>query len=239
MTTGIATVVIIGVVLATAYGGYAAGMYESLYGVLRELSAFFVAVTFGLPLSDVLADLVGTAYLSEGYYRVIAFFLLVIGMFALGRWLRTRFTVPVVRMVRGLNEGGGAAVGALHGVVITGILLVGWSMMPVVKYIPRDYGRIDPPAALDTGAMVLKVYGWVAEGMGGNDYVVYGEKLTSDQNGNGLVDQGEFEDINGNGEWDPGLLWRYRHHADIYPETFSGGIVMKPGGPPGPEVAKR
>jgi len=228
MTTGIALVVIIGTILAAAYGGYAGGLYESLYGLLRELSAFIVAITFGLPLSDLLADTAGTAYLSRGYYEFIAFAALVIGIFALGRWLRTRFTIPVVRTLPGLNEGGGALLGALHGMVITGIILVAWSLMPVVKYIPRDHGRIDPPAALDTGSIMLKVYGGAAEAMGGNDYVVYGEPLTEDANGNGEVDQGEFEDLNGNGEWDPGLLWQYKHHADIYPETLSGGLVHRP-----------
>ena len=227
----VVSLIIVGVILGSAYGGYAAGLYESLYGFMRELLAFVVAITFGLPLSDLLADLAGTAYLTRGYYELISFFALVVGVFALGRWLRTEFTVPIVRSLKGLNEAGGALGGGLHGGVIIGIILVAWSMMPFVKYLPRDYGRMNPPAALDTGAMLLKTYGWMAEGMGGNDYVIYGEKLKKDTNDNGLVDKGEYEDLNGNGEWDPGLLWHYKHHADIYPEALEGGVVLRPPGP--------
>jgi hypothetical protein len=233
MSTGFVTLIIVVAILGSAYGGYAGGLYEGLYGFLREFIAFVVAVTFGLPLSHLIADLAGTAYLTEGYFELISFCLLVIGIFGLGRWLRTQFTVPAVRCVKGLDEAGGALMGALHGGVLIGIVLVAWSMMPFVKYIPGDYGRVNPPAALDTGAMLLKTYGWMAEGMGGNDYVVYGETLKQDKNDNGMVDEGEYKDMNGNGKWDPGLLWQYRHHADIYPETLSGGVVFYlPGGFP-------
>jgi len=235
MSTGIAIIVLL-VICAAGYGGYSAGLFESLYGVVREMSAFIIAITFGLPLSDLLVDMMGTQYLSEDYYELIGFFALILGVFALVRWLRTGFTIPVIRCVPGLNEGGGALVGALHGVVITGIILIGWSMLPVAKYIPSDAGRLNPPAALDTGSLLLKSYGLVAEAMGGNDYVVYGEPLKSDKNNDGQVDDGEFEDLNGNGEWDVGLLWHYRHYADIRPEDISEGIVFRPDKESGPEL---
>ncbi|MGD2174030.1 MAG: hypothetical protein PVJ27_01405, partial [Candidatus Brocadiaceae bacterium] len=98
--------------------------------------------------------------------------------------------------------------------------LILWSLLPFAKYIPADCGRVTMKTpALDTGTAMLRFYAFTTERMPGNTpFLLEDEGIVEDENGNGRADAGEaFYDVNGNGQWDRGWLWKYRHHADILP----------------------
>lgn len=216
MATIIASIVVIIILLAMIYSGQRDGAYVAAYGLMRNLLAFLIAMTFYEPVSALVTRMAGGTHPGPDYYRVLSFAVLYGAVVGIGRWLRLTYTVPEVRCLAWLDRGLGAVFGLGNGIVVAGLVLVVWSMLPFVKYLPRDYGRVEPQNLwVDAGSGMLVFYDFATGPIPGSKKFVLEEPLKQDSNGNGRVDPGEFEDVNENGQWDPGWLWRYRQHADI------------------------
>lgn len=215
----LATLIIIGFM---AFDGFRSGLYRTTYALLRHLFAFLAAITFAAPLSGLILTLVPNFKLHPGpeYVRVIAVaitFGLVVG---LARYLRNRFTAADVSGMALADKIGGSVLGLLNGIVLSGFVLILWTLMPFARYVPGDYGRIRTQSLpFDTGAAMLRFYKYSADRMGGSrTFLLDGEPVLQDQDADGVPDAGPgvgFEDLNGNGEWDRGWMARYRNHADF------------------------
>jgi hypothetical protein len=213
------------------YAGARESAFFTVYSLMRNGIAFLCALTFYRPLASLLSSLITSSYPMPEYFVAFSFGFIFGGVILLGRWLKTRFTYPGVECPKVLNWTLGGAAGLLNAIVITGAVLIGWSIMPFVKYIPRDLGHIQiRPAVLDTGVAMLKTYGFIERRMGGNvPFLVHDEPLASDPNNNGRPDPGEqYEDTNRNGRWDRGWLWKYRHAADILPGDLKPLNLSRP-----------
>jgi len=124
--------------------------------------------------------------------------------------------------------------GLANGVVVTGALLILWSLMPFAKYLPGDYGTARVQAGLlDTGTAMLRFYDFAQARMGGGrPFLLEPEPVVTDPNGNGRPDEAgdEFADYNRNGQWDRGWLWRYQRHGTVLPDHIEHLVEGAEGG---------
>ena len=198
------------------------GAFFSTYALTRNLIAFLCAMTFRENLAGVMERLISGKHPAHDYFVLISFVVILGAAFLLGRFLKVQYTVPQVPCPDLVDKIGGSTVGFVNGVLVSGVLLIAWSLVPFAKYIPADLGRVQIKAkALDTGAVMLCYYKFAEERMGGNvPFLLDDEKIVDDLNHNGRADPGEgFQDSNFNREWDRGWLWRYRNQASITPEA--------------------
>jgi len=234
MATLIGTLLIIILVGAMGYAGYRDGAYAAIYSLVRNAIAFLVAMTFFEPLAAFLARTAGEAYPRPLYYKVIAFAFLFGVVIVLGRWLRIRYTVPEVRGYAVVDKSVGPVAGVLNGLLVAGVIFIIWSMMPFAKYLPNDGGRIDTERlVVDSGSGMLRFYDFARRRMrGGRTFLLHDEPLKKDINKNGVFDPGEdtYLDLNNNGQWDRGWLWRYKTHADIHVEDLEAAKAAGPQG---------
>jgi len=232
MQTAFMIIVPLGIVLL-AFEGFRHGAFFALYCFVRNLLAFMAAMTFCEPATELFLRTFPRLELHPGplYWRVI-FFALIFGVvFGVARWLKLKFTPPHVRTITLVDKVAGPVIGLANGYILTGFVLILWSLMPFAKYIPGDNGRMDPDRlVIDSGTTMLKYYAFATHRMGGSRRLLLEnepvpEKIDTNKdgkpdkvndNGDGLWQLGEaFEDLNDNGKWDVGWLWRYRHFADI------------------------
>ena len=232
MATLIATLLILVLVVTMALAGYRDGAYTAVYALLRNLIGFLVAMTFHGPLSSLIVRFAGGAHPTPLYCKAIAFGVLFGAVILAGRALKMRYTVPDVRCYAPVDKSVGPLVGVLNGLVLSGVIFVMWSMMPFAKFMPNDGGRIDTERILvDSGSGMLWFYDVARERMrGGRAFLLNDEALQSDVNKNGAFDAGEdsFLDLNDNGKWDRGWLWRYKTHADIRTENLEAAKAAGP-----------
>ncbi len=219
----IAFLLILVIIGAMIYAGQRDGAFFSSYALMRNFIAFLCAMTFAQPVANVMQRFMGGGYPAPDYYVPIGFVLVFAIVFMLGRWLKVQYTQPNVECIALVDRIAGAAVGLMNGFVITGALLILWSLFPFLNYMPADYGYVRP--RLDTGAAMLRVYGYVEGRMGGGRVFLLEDEPVDpdlDQNNNGRPDMaGEaYQDLNENGEWDRGWLWRYRNAADLLPRDL-------------------
>ncbi|GAH68876.1 unnamed protein product, partial [marine sediment metagenome] len=203
MTSTIATLIVLVLMGAMVYAGYRDGLFEAIFSLMRNLIAFVCAMTFCEPLARLLAAVITDKPPAYEYFVPISF-LLTFGVVAgLGRWLRIRYTNPEVPCPLLVDRIGGPVVGLLSAVVLTGTLLILWSLLPFVKYVPGNYGRIQIKASvLDAGSGMLRFYSLAEKRMGGAEFLLHDEPLEPDVNRNGRFDndvEGEaFRNINRN-----------------------------------------
>lgn len=222
MTTIIMSVVVILLILAMLYSGQRDGGFVAAFSLMRNLLGFLIAMTFYGPVASLINSQANLADPGPAYVRLGAFAVLYGVVVGLGRWLRLNYTIPEVQSFQWLDRSVGGVLGLLNGVVVTGVLLIVWSLCPFMKYLPQDYGRVDPQGLwVDSGSAMLSFYDFATGRIPGSKKFVLQEPLDKDKDGDGEVDAGEFEDLNENGEWDPGWLWRYRNYADIKQEDIS------------------
>ncbi len=216
MTSTLALLFVLAMVLFLAYSGLRDGVFFSTYALARNFVAFLFAMTFTPAMSKFLEAMLGGGHPAPQYYRAISFATILGVVYVVGRLLKVHYAEPEVRCLGWVDRIGGPIVGVLNAVVFTGAVLVLWSMLPFAKYLPGNWGNAHP-SALDTGSAVLRVYDHMEERMGGNaPFLIHDEPIHEDLNGNGRVDPGDaFVDLNGNGQWDRGWLWHYEHHATI------------------------
>jgi hypothetical protein len=245
----LATLVILGLMI---YQGYQGGLFASAVAFTRNVLAFVCAMTFCEPLAVLVLKLVPSFELYPGplYLRVIAFataFGIVMGV---GNWLNEKFLSQDLLAHPLADRIGGTALGLLSGVIISGFVLILCTMMPFLKCIPGDFGRIQTDKLLpDSGGIMLRIYGWSAGRMGGNrmflledEPIVKGRDANHDGRPDGLDINGDgrpdalfdgtyppqtYQDLNKNGVWDRGWLWLYRHHADFYVEDVELASTTK------------
>jgi uncharacterized membrane protein required for colicin V production len=218
MTSVIATIVVILIVGLSIYGGLRDGAVFTLYTTTRNAFAFLCAMTFCQPMARVLMKLLTSKHPAYDYFVVLSFVAIFGAVFAIARWLKVRFTIPYVHCPKPVDRSVGPTVGLLNGVVVTGMLLVLWSLLPFARYLPGDLGRVRVSvSALDTGLAMLKFYDFVEDRMGGSRlFLLRDEPLTFDPDENGRYDpRDRYDDLNRNGRWDRGWIWRYRNYAEI------------------------
>jgi uncharacterized membrane protein required for colicin V production len=215
----LATLIIIGFM---AFDGFRSGLFRATYALVRHLLAFLAAMTFAVPVAGLILSLVPNFSTHPGpqYVRVIAVAIIFGVVVGAARYLRNRFTAADISALDLPDKIGGSILGLLNGVVLSGFVLILWTMMPFAKYVPGDYGRIRTTSLpFDTGAVMLRFYNYSAGRMGGSRmFLLHSEPVQQDANADGVPDAGPgvgFEDLNGNGEWDRGWLTRYRNHADF------------------------
>lgn len=194
----------------TLYGGYSSGVFEASYLLIRNMAAFLIAWTLFHPLTGLLAVAVPHAgsYPWREYMEVCLFFVLFIAVLSLCdrikyRYLFSQITVSINRYA---DRIGGTLLGISNGVVLSGIVLILWAMLPFVKFIPRDFGRVHTGRLpLDSGSLLLKAYSHSSDRMGGRTFPLEGdaEEMDDDQAAAGA------------GRSRRGWLWYYRSHSDI------------------------
>ncbi len=204
---------VLALLIAMAYAGYRDGLYSATYALMRGLIGFLCAVTFCGPLAYILTSFISSTPPAPQYFHAIAFLAIFAIVLVVGKLLRVQYTDPAAGCPLLVDRTAGPVVGLLNGVVFTGALLVFWSMLPFPKFIPADQGRVNARlGSLDTGAVMLKFYGFARNRMPGNaDFLLQNEPRELDANG----DMVAFTDVNRNGHWDRGWLWNYEHYADI------------------------
>jgi len=222
MTTivSLAAVVLLGILI---YAGVRDGAFTSIYVLLRDLLAFMMAMTLMEPLASLVTLVAPKEHPWPLYYRVVAFAAVFGIVFTAARWLKIGHAPGEVSAFPLVDRIAGGICGALNWIIVVGVLLILWSLLPFVKFIPGDFGRVETDAGLlFPGKTMLRFYGFTARRMGGGrKFLVEDEKLESDLNGNGAFDEGDkFRDVNNNGVWDRGWLWRYRNHADFHIEDI-------------------
>ncbi len=193
----VALVVTLALMALMIYAGYRDGVFVGTYALLRNLFAFMLAMTLFAPLTGLLLVLLPGEHPKPLYYQVTLFALVFGAAFALARWLKIRFTKPRVPAYAWVDRIAGTVCGLLNGIVVVGVLLILWSLMPFAKFIPGDFGRIEAERLpLDAGAIMLRFYDFTARKIpGGRTFLL--------------------EDVQRGGKVERGWLWRYRNHADF------------------------
>ena len=207
------------------YTGWRDGAFAGLYSLLRNLLAFLFAMTLFKPAAELLQFVFPGRHPWPAYldaFSVAAIYALVVGAI---RWAKMRYTAPGVHTFNAVDRIVGPICALAAGVILSGFLLILWSMMPFAKHLPYDLGRVNNNALpADTGSATLRFYGFLYDKVPGRRmFLLHDEKLVADVNKNGRFDTGlgeQFEDLNKNGRWDRGWLWRYRHGADFTPEDL-------------------
>jgi len=220
MITTVATLGVLALLVCMTYAGVRDGLFFSTYALMRNLVAFMAAVTFCQPLAMFLGWLITDSYPARQYFLALGYGAAFGVTFAVGRWLKIRYAYPDVQCPFWVDRICGGLVGFLNSYVVTGTLLILWTLLPFARYIPGDHGRLHPPSAiLDSGAVMLKAYDVLASNMPGNTpFLLEDEEVVEDHNNNARADAGDsFDDVNGNGKWDRGWMWVYRNHAEILP----------------------
>ena len=223
MLSVIATLVVLVLLVLMAIAGFRDGAFFSTYALLRNLLAFFCAMTFCQPLARLLELLISDTYPAYDYFLAISFAGMFGGVFVLARLLKVRFTVPSVQCPELADRIVGPGLGVLNAVVMTGTVLILWSLFPFVKYIPGDLGRMQVKGRLlDSGSHMLRVYNFAEQRMGGGRvFLLDDEPIDVDDNKNRRADPGEgFIDRNKNERWDRGWLWKYHNHAAVDPSDI-------------------
>lgn len=218
----IALLSVIIILIFFTYEGYHNGLYQATYMLANHLLGFLIALTFGEHLAELIVNTVPAFESHPGpeYLIVISVAVLFAATRAAGAYLRQQFIADEISALQLVDKIGGGVMGLADGLVISGFALILFSLMPFMAYIPGDYGRIKTnQLPIDTGAVMLKFYGMSSQKMSGKrPFLLEGEPILKDADRDGLPDGGPgtgFEDINGNGEWDRGWMWKYRHHADF------------------------
>jgi len=220
MLTIFAVIFILGTAGFAGYTGARDGAYNSAFAACRSLLAFLVAMTFCESLAALLAWLLGGAYPLYDYLLPACFVMLIMLVFFISRRLRYKFTPATVPLPSWLDMTTGPIFGVLGAVVLTGIVLILYSLLPFTKFIGNDSGHFSlGDKQYDTGARMLEFYDYVEDRFGGNDHFLnYGaEKMVAgkDANLNGMPDdeKDEWYDQNHNGVWDRGWMTRYQTPA--------------------------
>ncbi|MHC4592591.1 MAG: CvpA family protein [Planctomycetota bacterium] len=219
MTSVVAVLLILVLFALMTYAGVRDGAFFSLYALMRNAFAFFCAMSFCEPMARLLGKLIGHRYPAPDYWIAISFAAILGAVFATCRHLKMKYTAPNVPCPQVVDRVTGPAIGIINAVVVTGSLLILWSLLPFAKYIPGNLGHIHfKTGALDTGQAMLRFYSFASERMGGGGFLLDDEPLVEDHNENARGDPGDsYDDVNENGRWDRGWLWRYRNHAMIDP----------------------
>ena len=135
MTSVLATLFVLILLVLMGIAGYRDGAFFTAYALLRNLFAFVCAMTFCEPLALVLAKIISDSYPAQDYYVPIAFAAVAGAVFAIGRWLKVTYTVPGVPCLALADRIAGPALGVMNAVVLTGSVLVLWSLLPFAKYL--------------------------------------------------------------------------------------------------------
>lgn len=218
----VALLALIVIIVFFTYEGYCNGLYQSTYLLMNHIIGFLIALTFGKPLAALvqhLVPLLETHPMPE-YLTVTSVVVLFAVTRGAGSFLRQRFTVGGVDAMDLVDRIGGSILGLADGFVISGFTLIVLTLMPFLAYIPGDYGRIRTTSLpVDTGALMLNFYKLSAQKMGGGrPFLMENEPVLQDQNMDGAPDGGfgqEYKDVNSNGTWDRGWMWKYRNNADF------------------------
>lgn len=201
------------IILTSAHKGYVSGIYESSYLFFRNYLAFLLSFTFFLPLTALLVRIATpmAAYPFPEYARPVFFIVVFVVFIAACDILRFKHLFPSIKITvhKYADKAIGGSIGLLNGIVLCGVLLILWTLLPFVKFIPGDLGRIHTERLpVDPGALLLRTYAHGTGRMGGRKFPLEGEHST------GL----ETDDQPTTPQ--KGYLWYYKRHADLTLEEF-------------------
>jgi hypothetical protein len=227
MLTIIAVLVVLLLLGLNLYSGIRDGAFYAISACVRSLVAFLVAMTFCEPMAMLMKRYIAHTHPAYQYWRIIAFGFLLGLTVTIFRKLKVRFTPPEVPCHPVVDKSVGPVFGLLNGVMISGMILIMYTMVPAVKYLPNNHGDLGMAGrTADTGGRLLRFYSFVEKRFGGGATFLLDENEPMrpglDLNNNGQPDLPDEDinsivDLNGNGEWDEGWLVRYRDHARIEP----------------------
>ncbi len=169
----------------TVYGGYKSGIYEASYSFFRNVLAFVLAFTLFSPLTGLVASAIAffDGYPQTEYLEAIFFVVVFVVFIALCDQLRFKklFSQTTVDINRYADRIGGGLLGGVNGIVLSGFILILWAMLPFVKYIPGDFGRVNTAGLpVDSGAILLRVYAHSSDRMGGSTFPLTAEEEEDD-----------------------------------------------------------
>jgi hypothetical protein len=230
-----------GLIALIVYAGYRNDTFSSVSGLLRNFLAFLMAMTFFEPLAGLLSSIISNRHPWPENFRPLSLALLYGVVMLVTMWAKTKYSPPQVPSYQIADRISGVVCGVASGIIITGFILILWSVIPFSKYLPGDFGRVETDRLmlnLDSGRIMLRFYGFTARKMGGGrPFLLEDEPVTVDFDGDKEFDQNlgeEWQDVNRNGRWDRGWLWRYRHHADFNRDDLAVVTSAAPaGGTPG------
>jgi hypothetical protein len=224
-------------VFGTIYGGVRDGAFAACYSVCRTLLCFIVAMTFYEPLAHLIASLIPRLgnYPGPDYLRAITFPTLFALVMGLGRHLKIKYTGAKTPALPLVDKIVGPVVGLPHGLLVAGVIMFMYSLMPFPRYMPNDWGTVDERRVVyDAGAGALRFYSFLTRRMrGARPFLLEDEPIVTDENGNGVVDPGsgdEWRDVVPNGRWDRGALFRYRHGDEWRMEELEKSLNVEGGG---------
>ena len=221
------------------YAGYRSDTFSSVCGLLRNFLAFLMAMTFFEPLAGLLSSVISDRHPWPDNFPAVSLAVLYGVTMLVTMWAKTKYIPSQVPSFRIVDRISGVVCGAASGIIITGFILILWSVMPFGKYLPGDFGRVETDRLMiDSGRIMLRFYSFTARKMGGGrTFLLEDELVTVDFDSDKEFDQNldeDYHDLNGNGRWDRGWLWRYRHHADFNRDDLSTVTSSAPaGGVPG------
>jgi len=235
------------IMIVLGLDGYRRGAFFSFYCLVRNLLAFLVAMAYCEPVTELFVSMSPERLgLHPGplYWRAIFFGLLFGVVFGCLRWLKLKFTPAKVEVDKWADRIAGPVLGLINGFVLSGFILILWSLMPFAKFLPGDFGRMDPDRLLiNSGGAMLRYFNFTTGRLPGRrPFLLQNETVpldidtngdgkpdrVNDRDRDGLLDQGEqFLDVNGNRQWDIGWMWRYHHFAEISYRDFEGAQSVR------------
>jgi uncharacterized membrane protein required for colicin V production len=234
MTSIIATLAVLAILVLSALAGFRDGIFFTVYALLRNLFGFLCAMTFCEPLARVAESLTTRTHPAHEYFVMISFAAILAVVYLVGRSLKVKYTVPQIYCPALVDKIVGPPLGLANAIVVTGSLLILCSLAPFAKYIPGNLGDAHVKlSALDTGAAMLRFYNHETGCMPGKAvFLLDDEPLVTDETGDLRADgEDKYKDLNNNGHWDRGQLWKYYHYMDILPQD----LQSVPGYAPPPE----
>ena len=184
-----------GAIAAIAFFGFRHGLFLAVVSALVVLTGFFMAVALSPSLAPHIESTgLSTAASLPAAYAAILFLILAVARVAIGGI----FAEEDVRFRPVVDRFGGAAVGALAGVMLGGALLVAWSMCEL-----SHVWRFNAPAmSWDSGARCLWAFGrWLEPDVERRKVLLNGN-VAKDEKANGvnkIIRASEpFDDANGN-----------------------------------------
>lgn len=244
---------VLAVIAGFAFYGWQQGLFITTIAALQVLAAGLAALAFAASVAPLLESLGLSPDRSlPAAYVVVCAGSMLAGRLAVGAFV-PRDAIGFARIIDTFLS---AVIGGFAGLVLAGVILVGWSMMPL-----PDWARLRADGLrVDAGSWFLGSFSRCVQPAGpGRDVLLDGESAADegneagrcsepfvDGNRNGTFDEGErhldldgdgsftpersFTDINGNGRRDLGLRECYRLAA------WKDLVVLRP--PPATPAAR-
>ncbi len=179
--------------------GWFQGMFLAVIASLQILASYVL----GIVCAPLIAEIIGLFGLSANASMALAYLLVFFGSVTLIR-IGVGAAVPegAVRFAPFPDHIAGAGVGTVAGALLSGALLIGWSMAPMPGWLRLDSDRLP----IDPGPKMLWCFSrWSAAGNAAARRLFSGDPPAPDSGTGPVIHASEpFVDLNGNGMYDAG-----------------------------------